>query len=90
MLRKGGTFIEGGNFVDTWRDDHQRYRHITAKNVRLFGVTNHPFTGYGPSLKLMERCADQFPFDEIVTHKYPLDKAEEGLKRSFEPDTMKV
>ncbi|HAH87691.1 MAG: zinc-binding dehydrogenase [Armatimonadota bacterium] len=90
MLRKGGTYIEAGNFVDTGETAINVNRHITAKNVRLFGVTNHPFTGYGPSLKLMERYADVFPFSEIVTHKYPINRAEEGLKRSFEPDTMKV
>lgn len=89
-LRKGGTFIEAANFVDTGETTINVNRHITAKNVRLFGVTNHPFTGYGPSLKLMERYCDTFPFDQIVTHRFTLDRAEEGLKRSFEPDTMKV
>ncbi|MDD5699421.1 MAG: alcohol dehydrogenase catalytic domain-containing protein, partial [Victivallaceae bacterium] len=44
MLRKGGTYIEAGNFVDTGTTEININRHLCAKNVRLFGVTNHPFT----------------------------------------------
>lgn len=35
-------------------------------------------------------CGYFFPSKEIATHKYPINGAEEGLKHSIEPDTMKV
>ncbi|MFA7183290.1 MAG: zinc-binding dehydrogenase [Victivallales bacterium] len=90
MLRKGGTYIEAGNFVDTGTTEININRHLCAKNVRLFGVTNHPFTHYGQSVKLMEKYAKTFPFEKFVTHRYKIQDAEAGLRRSFEPDTMKV
>ena len=90
MLRKGGTYIEAGNFVDTGTTQININRHLCAKNVRLFGVTNHPFTHYGQSLKLMEKYSKVFPFEKFVTHHYKIDDAEKGLRRSFDADTMKV
>ena len=90
MLRKGGTYVEAGNFVETGEVSLSPHRHFCAKNVRLIGMTNHPFTGYTPSMELLQRHADLFPFEEFVTHEYPLDQTEEALLKSMEPDCMKV
>ena len=90
MLRKGGVYVEAGNFVDTGEVLLNPHRHLCAKNVRLIGMTNHPFTGYTPSMALMQRYASAFPFERFVTHEYPLAQAEEALLKSMEPDCMKV
>ena len=90
LLRKGGTYIEAGNFVDTGTAEINVNRLLCAKNVRLVGVTNHPFTHYGQMLKLMDRYADTIPFEKMVTHRYKIDQAEEALEKSVMPDTMKV
>lgn len=90
MLRKGGTYIEAGNFVDTGTTEINVNRHLCAKNVRLFGVTNHPFTHYGDSLKLVSKYAKTFPFPKLVSHRYKIEQAREGLLHSMQPDTMKV
>jgi len=90
MLRKGGVYIEAGNFVETGEVALSPHRHFCAKNVRLIGMTNHPFTGYTPSMKLMQGYADRFPFEKFVTHEYPLVQTEQALLKSMEPDCMKV
>jgi threonine dehydrogenase-like Zn-dependent dehydrogenase len=90
MLRTGGTYIEAGNFVDTGEVLLSPHRHLCAKNVRLIGITNHPFTGYTPSMKLIEKYRHIFPFERFVTHEYPLAQTEEALLMSMEPDCMKV
>ena len=90
MLRKGGTYVELGNFVDTGSIDVNVHRHVCAKNARIIGVTNHPYTQYDAALRTLARHGDEFPFDEIVTHRYPLDDAERAVLRSMDPDTMKV
>jgi L-iditol 2-dehydrogenase len=90
MLRKGGIFIEAGNFVETGEVSLSPHRHLCAKNVRLIGITNHPFTGYTPSMALMQRYAGTFPFDRFVTHEYPLAQTEQALMKSMTPDCMKV
>jgi len=54
------------------------------------GVTNHPFTKYGATLKLFLKYGKRFPFKKIVTHRYKLKEAETALKKSMDEDTMKV
>jgi L-iditol 2-dehydrogenase len=63
---------------------------LCAKNIRLIGMTNHPFTGYTPSLELLQRHADRFPFERFVTHEVPLQEMLAGLLQSMQPDCMKV
>ena len=54
-------------------------------------MTNHPFTGYTPSMELMQRYADRVPFEKFVTHEYPLAQTEEAMLKSMEPEgCMKV
>jgi len=90
MLRQGGLYLELGNFVDTGEIPINVHRHLCAKNVHLIGVTNHPFTGYGPSLRLMQRYGHLYPFEKIITHRYAIDQAEEAVLKSVKPDAMKV
>lgn len=90
MLRKSGIYIELGNFVDTGTISINVHRHVCAKNARIIGVTNHPFTKYGATLKLFLRYSEQFPFEKMVTHRYKLQEAFDALLKSREGDTMKV
>jgi L-iditol 2-dehydrogenase len=90
MLRKGGVYVEAGNFVDTGEVSLNPHRHLCAKNVHLLGITNHPFTGYTPSLELLEREADRFPLERFVTHQFPLEQAEEALTLAQTGNCLKV
>ena len=92
MVRKGGMYIVTGMFVDVGEISINPHRHLCAKNIRLIGQTNHPPSGYLPSLKLMEKFAKFFPpFEKIVTHKFPLNEAAKAMELSLNADlTMKV
>jgi len=90
MLRKGGMYIETGNFVDTGDVSINVHRHLCAKNVRLIGLTNHPVTGFSPSLKLLRRHMNTFPLDKFVTHTYPIEQAEEAMQKALSEECMKV
>jgi L-iditol 2-dehydrogenase len=90
MLRKGGIYVEAGNFVETGEVSLSPHRHFCSKNVRLIGMTNHPFTGYTSSMEMMHKYSHLFPFDKFVTHEYPLSQTEQALLQSMEPDSMKV
>ena len=48
MTRKGGIYLEPGNFAETREVSLSPHRHFCSKNIRLIGMTNHPFTGYTP------------------------------------------
>lgn len=90
MLCRGGTYLETGNFADTGEVSLNVHRHIAAKNVLLYGNTNHPHDGYYRAFEMMNRHRGQVPFEKLITHRYKLDQANEALKKSFEPDALKV
>ena len=90
MLKRGGMMLEMGNFVDTGDVNINVHRHICSKNIRLLGLTNHPSTGYGPALRLLERYADRYPFEEMVTHEFGLDQVAAAMRTSMSPESMKV
>jgi len=90
MLRRGGTYLETGNFADTGTVTLNVHRHIAAKNVLLYGNTNHPHDGYYTAMEMMERHAGAFPFEKLITHRFRLDQAQEALDKSFDADALKV
>jgi threonine dehydrogenase-like Zn-dependent dehydrogenase len=91
MLRRGGIYMETGNFVDTGGTvEVNVHRHIAAKNVLIYGNTNHPHDGYYAALDMMWRYKNEFPFDKLITHRYKLDQAQEAIQKSFEEDALKV
>lgn len=90
MLRKGGTFIEVGNFVDTGTVSINPHQHLCAKNIRLIGMTNLAYTGFVPAIKLLRRHLNFYNFAKIVTHRYPIEEAEKALLKSMDLDSMKV
>ena len=90
LLRRGGTYLEGSNFVDAGEATINVHRHLAAKNVLLIGSTNHPNTEYYRTMKMMMRYRDQFPWMKFVTHQFPLDKCKEAMKKSFEDESLKV
>jgi len=90
MLRRGGTYLETGNFADTGEVSLNVHRHIAAKNVLLYGNTNHPHDGYYRAFEMMYRYHKQFPFKKLITHRFKLDQAQEAVKKSFDTDALKV
>ena len=90
MARKGGTYLETGAYVDTGTAEISPHRHLCSKSIRLIGSTNHPYTGYGPALKLLELYGESAGFRELVSHRVPLDEVERALLTSLEPESAKV
>jgi len=90
MLRRGGTYCETGNFVDTGSVTLNVHRHLAAKNVLFIGNTNHPLDAYYQHIDMMIRYRNQFPFHKLITHRFKLDEAKEALKKAYEPDALKV
>jgi len=90
MLKRGGMMLEMGNFADTGDINMNIHRHICSKNIRLIGLTNHPSTGYGPAMDLLERYADRYPFDDFVSHEYALADVDEAMRMSMDTESLKV
>ena len=90
MLRRGGTYLETGNFADTGDVLINIHRHIAAKNVLIYGNTNHPHDAYYRAFEMMHRYEDTFPWEKLITHRFTYDQAQEALETSFSPDALKV
>ena len=90
LLKRGGMMLEMGNFADTGEVSINLHRHVCSKNIRLIGITNHPSTGYGPALALMERYADRYPLEEMVSHEFGLNDVDTAMRMSMSPESLKV
>ncbi|HYW01816.1 MAG TPA: zinc-binding dehydrogenase [Candidatus Acidoferrum sp.] len=89
MIRLGGTYLVEGAFVEEEPTKISASR-IVSKNARIIGAAGMPYQAYGRVLEMMAAFKDLIPFDKAVTHQFGVDAAEEALKKSMSPDSMKV
>jgi L-iditol 2-dehydrogenase len=89
-VRRVGTVIELGNFVDTGDTSINVSSQICTKNIRIVGVGNHPYTEYANVLRMFERLMKTVPFADLVSHTFPLEKTKDALLKSMELDSLKV
>jgi threonine dehydrogenase-like Zn-dependent dehydrogenase len=90
MVRVGGVVVEAGTFVDMGPVAINPNSDICAKNVSVIGVGGETATAYLPSMRLMAANLDRFPFERIVSHRLPLERAQEGLEIAQTDQAMKV
>jgi len=89
-LRQGGTFLEVGHFVDAGDITLNPHRHLCAKSIRLLGQVNLAYTGIMPSVKLMQENQGKYDFNKVVSHRFPLSRASDGVSCFMDPASMKV
>ncbi len=90
MLRRGGTYCETGNFVDTGSVPINIHRHLAAKNVLFIGNTNHPHDMYYTHMSMMARHRGSFPWSKLITHRFALEQCAEAMKAAYDPAALKV
>ncbi len=90
MLRLGGTYLVEGAFVEEAPTQISASRQIVAKNARIIGAAGMPYQAYGRVLKMIENNRGAIQFSKAVTHQFGVGSAEEALKKSIAPDSMKV
>ncbi len=72
MVRKGGTVIEVGNWVDTGETVPLNVmRHVASKNLHIHSVF-HCGTDWGPVLGIMGKHASRYPFASLISHRMGL------------------
>ena len=91
MTRKGGIYLEPGNFAETGEVSLSPHRHFCSKNIRLIGMTNHPFTGYTPSMELMQGMPITSRSKSLCRTNTRSFETESAMLKSMEPEEcMKV
>lgn len=91
MVRKSGVYLIVGNFVDVGRDVQFKPHEICSKNARIMGISNHPLTGYNPSLRMMQRYQAVYPFDKLITDRFSINDARKAIEKSMDYEScMKI
>ena len=90
IVRRGGTYLETGNFADTGEVALNIHRHIAARNVLIYGNTNHPHDGYYRAFEMMLRHRESFPWERLITHRFSLAQAQAAVETAYQPDALKV
>lgn len=86
MVRKGGTVIEVGNWVDIGKTVQlNAMRHVASKNLHIHSVF-HCGTDWGKVLKVMEKHSARHPFASLITHRLGLDELARDMGVVVDPD----
>src|SRR5262249_52311220 len=90
MVRGAGVVVEAGTLGDMGPLSFTPHSHICTKNVTAIVVRGETGTSYLPSMRLMAANLKRLPFDRIVSHRMPLERAEEALALAQTDSAMKV
>lgn len=71
MLERGGRYLEMGNISPrrTFTADPSL---LVASNRSVLGVSLYPSATLGRALDFLVRTRDRYPYEELVSHRYPL------------------
>jgi threonine dehydrogenase-like Zn-dependent dehydrogenase len=91
MVRKGGTVIEVGNWVDRGETVPLNVmKHITSKSLHIHSIY-HCGNVWGRVLNIMQRHADRAPLQELISHRMSLAEIVEDMEIVQDPNKcMKV
>jgi L-iditol 2-dehydrogenase len=90
MVRVGGVVVEAGTFVDMGPVSINPNSDICTRNVSIIGIGGETATSYLPAMRLMAANLERLPFNRIVSHRMPLDRAQEGVELAQTDAAMKV
>ena len=63
---------------------------VCTKSVGVIGVGGELATAYKPNMELLARNLDRLPLREIVSHRFPLERAAEAVELAQTDAAMKV
>lgn len=81
LVRRGGRVVEFGHFTDngTMALNPQE---IVNLDVDILGSYAYPNSQIGTSLTFLSRYLDVYPFEDLVTHTFPVARTEEAILAS--------
>jgi threonine dehydrogenase-like Zn-dependent dehydrogenase len=89
MAGVAGIYLDPGQFVAVGEIPIDVNK-IVAKSLRIVGMSNHALPGYVPTMEMMLRYQDAYPWEKLFSHRFALDDYEEAMKVSMAEDSMKV
>jgi L-iditol 2-dehydrogenase len=89
LVRKGGKVVEFGHFTDNGTTPVNP-QHIVNLDVDILGSYAYPNSQIGTSLQFLSRYADIYPFEELVTHTFPVGATEQAIHASRDKVCVKA
>ncbi len=90
MVRVGGTVVEAGAFVDMGPVEINPNADICTKNVNVLGIGGETTESYKPAMELLVHNLDRLPIESLVSHRLPLERAQEAVELAQRDEAMKV
>jgi L-iditol 2-dehydrogenase len=77
MVRRGGTYVEGGHFTDAGEITLNPFRHFVMRHITLVGVWGSSIGHFVRGLPILE--SGRYPFERMVSHRLPLSRVSEAF-----------
>lgn len=90
MVRIGGVVVEAGDFVDMGPVSINPNADICTRNVSIIGIGGETASAYPTAMRLMAANLERLPFDRIVSHRFPIERAAEAVAVAQTDAAMKV
>lgn len=72
MVRRGGTYVEGGHFTNAGDVTLNPFNHFVMRHITLVGVWGSTIGHFVRGLPILE--SGRYPFEKMVSHQLPLDQ----------------
>ncbi len=90
-LNPFGCYVVAGIYSDSGKTTTLNVqKFVSGKYATIIGSGGQTELSYAKALRMMESFSDLFPFEKIVTHKYPLEKFEDAMRTAVTEQSMKV
>ena len=89
LVRKGGKLVEFGHFSDTGTVPLNPQR-VVYQDVDILGSYAYPNAQIATSLYFLSRYRDRYPFEDLVTHTFPVEATEQAIHASRDKACVKA
>lgn len=91
MVRRGGTVIEIGHFVDGGEATINPHEDICKKEISLIGSWVYNSTDYPNAYHFLQRAEGiGLPMESLITHQFPLDQIQEAFDTNLRMEGVKI
>jgi threonine dehydrogenase-like Zn-dependent dehydrogenase len=88
IIRRGGVYVNPGLAVPGKPVEIELYRDVVNKNLAIHGVWASDETHLEKALNIVK--SGKFPFEKLITHRFPLDQHEEAWRVLKNKEAVKV
>ena len=91
MVRRGGSVVEIGHFVDGGEATVNPHEDICKKEISLIGSWVYNSTDYPNAYHFLQRAERiGLPMESLVTHTFPLDQIQEAFDTNLRMEGVKI